>query len=424
MIKREGGIISMGIVVQKYGGTSVGNVDRIKNVAKRVKKTLEEKKKVVVVVSAMGDKTDELVSLMYEVTDHPPKREMDMILTTGEQVSMSLLSAALFELGIPSISFTGWQAGIETESVFGNARIVDIKPERMFESLREGKVVIIAGFQGVTDDMEISTLGRGGSDTTGVAVAAALKADYCEINTDVEGVYSTDPRIVPNARKLPCITHNEMLEMATLGASVIHPRAVELAKIHGVKILVRSSFSDEEGTFIKEENDLEQAIAVTGVAYDTDVIKVEVLKMPNIMGTIAKLFDYLASEKINIDMIVFSEHGHETINVAFSVGIEKGQQTVDQLNKHKSELKFEDAFYEKDVAKISIIGSGMTTNPGVAAKMFKILGDQDIRIKMITTSEIKVSCIIPEDRGIEAVKLLHSAYDLDVEKTANVEGTP
>lgn len=411
----------MEIIVQKYGGTSVGNVERIKSVAKRVKKTVEQNKKVVVVVSAMGDKTDELVSLMYQITDHPPKREMDMILATGEQVSMSLLSAALCEFGVPSISYTGWQAGIETESEFGNARILDINPRRMFQSLEEGKVVIIAGFQGVTGAQEIATLGRGGSDTTGVAVAAALKADYCEINTDVEGVYTTDPRIVANARKLPCITHNEMLEMATLGASVLHPRAVELAKIHGVKLLVRSSFSDKEGTFIQEENDMEQAIVVIGVAYDTDVIKVEVLKMRNIIGKISKLFHYLAEEKINIDMIVFSEHGRDTVNLAFSVSIEDADRTIEQLNKYRNELEFEEAFYEMGVAKLSIIGSGMTTNPGVAAKMFKVLGDEDIRIKMITTSEIKVSCIIPENRGIEAVKLLHSAYHLDTDAIANIE---
>ncbi|WP_209121267.1 aspartate kinase [Alkalihalobacillus sp. BA299] len=411
----------MGIVVQKYGGTSVGNVERIKNVAKRIQKTVQEGTQVVVVVSAMGDQTDELISLMNQVTKKPPRREMDMILTTGEQISIALLSTALQELDVPSISYTGWQAGIETESEFGNARILDINPKRIYKSLKEGKVVIVAGFQGITEKEEIATLGRGGSDTSAVALAVAVKADYCEINTDVEGVYSTDPRIVPKARKLPAISHDEMLEMATLGASVLHPRAVELAKVHGVKILVRSSFSDKEGTYIKEANEMEQENVVSGIAYDTDVIKIDVLNMPNKVDTISSLFDSLASEKINVDMIVLSDRGTETFNLSFSVSIEDAERTIKTLKQHESELLFTDAFYEKDVAKVSIIGSGMSIHPGVAAKMFQTLSNEDIQIKMITTSEIKVSCIIPEEKGKNAVKILHSAFDLDTTEKAKVE---
>ncbi|MBM7570880.1 aspartate kinase [Aquibacillus albus] len=411
----------MGIIVQKYGGTSVGNVKKIKQVAERVKKTIQDGQQVIVVVSAMGDTTDELVSLMHEVTDHPPRREMDMMLTTGEQISIALLSTVLQELNVPSISYTGWQAGIETEAVFGNARILDINTDRIIESLNEEKVVIVAGFQGLTEKEEIATLGRGGSDTSAVALAAAVNADHCEINTDVDGVYSTDPRIVPNARKLPTISHDEMLEMAALGASVIHPRAVELAKVHGVRIMIRSSFSDIEGTLIKEANNMEKEMVVSGVAYDTDIIKIEVLKMPNQVGITSNLFDYIAKENINVDMIVLSEHGTDTFNVAFTVNNQEAERTIKILNDHKDELKFEDAFYQDGVAKVSIIGSGMVTNPGVAAKMFTVLSDKNIPIKMINTSEIKVSCVIPEKEGKKAVKLLHSAYDLDTENETMVE---
>ncbi|WP_227937717.1 aspartate kinase [Alkalihalobacillus deserti] len=411
----------MGIILQKYGGTSVKNVERIKHVANRVKHTVEEGSQVVVVVSAMGDTTDELVSLMHEITQKPSQREMDMMLTTGEQVSMSLLSAALQELHVPSISLTGWQAGIETEEAFGNAKILNINPDRILQSLTEGKVVIIAGFQGVTEAEEIATLGRGGSDTSAVAIAAAVNADHCEINTDVEGVYSTDPRIVSKARKLATISHDEMLEMATLGASVLHPRAVELAKVHGVKILVRSSFSDAEGTYIKEGNDMEQEKVVSGVAYDRNVSKVEVLKMPNKIGIISKLFNYLAVEKINVDMIVLSEHGTDTFNVAFSVSLEDADRTIKTLKQHEDELQFKDAFSEKGVAKVSIIGSGMSIHPGVAAKMFTVLSNDEIRIKMITTSEIKVSCIVPENNGVTAVQKLHSAFGLDTDEKAIVQ---
>lgn len=406
-------VIYLGIIVQKYGGTSVGNVDRIKNIAQRVKKTVDEGEQVIVVVSAMGDTTDELVALMHKITNKPPRREMDMILTTGEQVTIALLSTALQELGVSSISYTGWQAGIETESEFGNARIVDINPDRIYESINQDKVVIVAGFQGVTEEEEIATLGRGGSDTTAVAVAAAVNAIRCEINTDVEGVFSTDPRIVSAARKLSSISHDEMLEMASLGASVLHPRAVELAKVHGISVVVRSSFSDKEGTFVKEENDMEQDMVVSGVAYDADVIKVEVENIPNGVGILSKVFEYLADANINVDMIVTGESDENAFNLGFTVGINEGDRTIEVLKKHHDQLQFADAFYEKGVAKVSIIGAGMRTNPGVAAKMFKVLGENNIRIKMITTSEISVSCIVPDDKAKEAVNILHSAYNLD-----------
>ncbi|SDH53392.1 aspartate kinase [Alteribacillus bidgolensis] len=411
----------MGIVVQKYGGTSVGDVSKIKKVAERVKQTVEEGDKVIVVVSAMGDQTDKLVSLMYEVTDTPPRREMDMILTTGEQVSIALLSASLQEMNVPSISYTGWQAGIATEPYFGNARIINIESERIQESIDEGKVVIVAGFQGMTNEKEIATLGRGGSDTTAVAVTAALKADRCEINTDVDGIYSTDPRIVPYAKKLSTISFDEMLEMAVLGASVLHPRAVELAKVHGVNLLVRSSFSDKEGTYVKEENTLEKEIVVSGVAYDEDVSKIEVLDIRNEIGAMSKVFDSLAQANINVDMIVLSEHGAETFHLAFTVGKEEAERAMEIIEKQKENLSFRHAFFEKDVAKVSIIGAGMITNTGVAAKMFNVLNDNDIRMKMITTSEIKVSCLVPLEYGKQSVKILHSAYDLDTENETKIE---
>jgi aspartate kinase len=410
----------MGIIVQKYGGTSVGNVERIKNVAKRIQKTVQDGEQVIVVVSAMGDTTDELVSLMHQITEKPPKREMDMILTTGEQISIALLSTALLQLGGRSVSYTGWQAGIETEPVFGNARILNINTERIFHSIKEEKVVIVAGFQGITSKDEIATLGRGGSDTTAVAIAAAVKADRCEINTDVEGIYSADPRIVPSARKLTSISYNEMLEMATLGASVLHPRAVECAKVYGVKLVVKSSFSDADGTSVKEETDMEKEIVVSGVAYDSDVIKVEVVNIHNEIGAVSKLFGYLAEENINVDMIVLSERGTETVNLAFTVGIDNAERTNEVLKSRKDILNFEDTFYEKGVAKVSIVGAGMITNPGVAAKMFKVLSKHSIPIKMINTSEIKVSCIIPETNVTAAVELLHTAYRLDVKETEKV----
>ncbi|MRH41754.1 aspartate kinase [Aquibacillus halophilus] len=411
----------MGIIVQKYGGTSVGDVKRIKNVAKRVKKSVEQGDQIVVVVSAMGDTTDELVGLMNDITDNPPRREMDMILTTGEQVSMALLSTALQELGVASISYTGWQAGIETEPEYGNARIIHIDPKRILHSINEGNVVIVAGFQGMTEDKEIATLGRGGSDTTAVAIAAEIKAERCEINTDVDGVYSTDPRIVSKSRKLTTISHDEMLEMATLGASVLHPRAVEIAKVHGVNLMVKSSFTDAEGTYIKEESDMEKDIVVSGVAYDTDVNKIEVLQMPNEGGMMSDLFEHLANEKINVDMIVLNEHGSRNFNLSFTVGVENGDRTIEALTKKKESLQFQTISLDKKVCKVSIIGAGMITNPGVAAKMFKVLSEQNIPIRLVTTSEIKVSCVIPEERGVEAVRLLHTTFGLDDEDTLQVE---
>ncbi|WP_018922711.1 aspartate kinase [Salsuginibacillus kocurii] len=409
----------MGIVVQKYGGTSVGNVGRIKQVAERVKHSVQAGEQVIVVVSAMGDQTDKLVSLMYEVSNHPPRREMDMMLTTGEQVSIALLSAALQELNVPSISYTGWQAGISTKSQFGNARIVDIHSERILTAVHSGKVVIVAGFQGVTEAGEIATLGRGGSDTTAVAVAAAVSAERCEINTDVDGIYSTDPRIVPHARKLSSVSFEEMLEMAALGASVLHPRAVEVAKVHGIKLLVRSSFSDNEGTFVKEATMIEQDIVVSGVAYDENVSKIEILDIENEMGVIADVFNTLAAENINVDMIVLSEHGADTFDLAFTVGKEEAERTLEMIEARKLELKYRDAFSDKKVAKVSIIGAGMVTNPGVAAKMFNTLAENDIAMKLITTSEIKVSCLVPANDGKDAVNVLHSAYGLNADSDAS-----
>ncbi|WP_182104073.1 aspartate kinase [Niallia taxi] len=402
----------MGLVVQKFGGTSVGSAERIKHVAERV---IEEKNRgndVVVVVSAMGKTTDSLVKLAGEITDTPSKREMDVLLTTGEQITISLLAMALNEKNVEAISFTGWQAGMETEAVHGNARILNIKTERIEEHLMDGKVVIVAGFQGITEGGDITTLGRGGSDTTAVALAAALKADKCDIYTDVTGVYTTDPRYVKEARKLLSISYDEMLELANLGAGVLHPRAVEYAKNYQMPLVVRSSMEQEEGTIIEEEVSMEQNLVVRGVAFEDNITSVTVFGLKNSLTSLSTIFSTLASNHINVDIIIQSLTESQATNLSFSIKDSDLNETVKVLEENKEVLGYDKVASEQGLAKVSIVGSGMISNPGVAADMFKVLAEQDIVIKMVSTSEIKVSTVIEKGNMVKAVETLHDAFDL------------
>jgi aspartate kinase len=402
----------MGLIVQKFGGTSVGSVERILNVVKRVKAENEQGNQVVVVVSAMGKSTDQLVSLAREISNQPNKREMDMLLSTGEQVTIALLSMALNEQGLSAVSFTGWQAGISTESVHGNARITNINTEAIKAELSEGKVVIVAGFQGLTETGEITTLGRGGSDTTAVALAAALKADKCDIYTDVTGVFTTDPRYVRSARKLLSVSYDEMLELANLGAGVLHPRAVEFAKNYQVRLEVRSSLENIEGTVIEEEASMEQNLVVRGVAFEDEITKVSVLGLKNSLTSLSTIFTTLAENHLNVDIIVQSTTEAETANLAFSIKTEDLMDTLRVLEDNKDSLNYEQLDAENKLAKVSIVGSGMVSNPGVAAKMFEVLAVSGIQIKMVSTSEIKVSAVVEEQHMLKAVETLHRAFGL------------
>ena len=402
----------MGIVVQKFGGTSVGSIERIKNVANRVINTVNNGDQVVVVVSAMGKSTDELVSLAKGISQKPSKREMDMLLTTGEQVTISLLAMALQEKGYDAVSLTGWQAGIITEPCHSDARINNFNETRISSHLAAGKIVIVAGFQGVTDDGEITTLGRGGSDTTAVALAAGLKADRCDIFTDVTGVFTTDPRVVKGARKLSSISYDEMLELANLGAGVLHPRAVEFAKNYHVKLSVRSSMVEEEGTIIEEEVSMEENLVVRGLAFESNVTKISVCSMPNNLSGLSNLFTTLAANNINVDIIIQNVSESENTNISFSIHSEKLAETLEVLEANRKQLQFEEVRYESGLAKVSIVGSGMISNPGVAGQMFKVLSDNGIFIKMVSTSEIKVSTVLDQSDMVKAVEVLHEAFDL------------
>jgi aspartate kinase len=403
----------MSLIVKKFGGTSVGSAERIKHVADLLIKAKEEGHQCVVVVSAMGDTTDDLIDLAKQITSNASAREMDMLLTTGEQVSVALLSMALQAKGCDAVSFTGWQAGVQTESVHSRARITHIQPDRIRQALDQGKIVVVAGFQGITDEGEIATLGRGGSDTSAVSLAAAIGADLCEIYTDVTGVYTADPRVVKSASKLNGISYDEMLELATLGAVVLHPRAVECAKQHQVKLTVRSTFVDEKGTLVEEVSEMEKGLVVRGVAHDMNVAKVKVMKLPNQIGMMSQLFTTLAGAHINVDIIVQSEHGTETVDVSFSIGSDDAVKTCGLLEANKSTLGFEQVVCEAELAKVSIVGAGMITNPGVAAQMFEELAGAGIAIKMVSTSEIKVSCVVSKDQALEGVRVLHRAFGLD-----------
>ncbi|KJF48660.1 MULTISPECIES: aspartate kinase [Bacillus] len=402
----------MGLIVQKFGGTSVGSTEKIRNVAERVIAEREAGNDVVVVVSAMGKSTDVLVDLAKELTDDPSKREMDMLLTTGEQVTISLLAMALQAKGYDAISFTGWQAGMKTEKVHGNARIVDIDEVRIKEELSAGKVVVVAGFQGIADDLHITTLGRGGSDTTAVALAAALKADKCDIYTDVPGVFTTDPRYVPSARKLAGISYDEMLELANLGAGVLHPRAVEFAKNYQIPLEVRSSIENESGTLIEEESSMEQNLIVRGIAFEDQMTRVTVCGLSSGLTTLSTIFTTLAKQNINVDIIIQSVTSTNQTSISFSVKTDDLSKTVEVLEEYKGALGYEQIETESKLAKVSIVGSGMVSNPGVAAEMFAVLAQKDIQVKMVSTSEIKVSTVVDREDMVKAVEALHDAFEL------------
>lgn len=400
------------LVVQKYGGSSVANAARIKQVAQRICTTRQEGNEVVAVVSARGDATDELIALAGEISSQPPPREMDMLLATGEQQSIALLTMAINELGYPAVSLTGPQAEILTDEVHTKARILEVKTTRLRRELAQGKIVVVAGFQGMTAEGEVTTLGRGGSDTTAVAIAAALKADICEIYTDVDGVYTADPRVVPRASKRSHVSYEEMLELASLGAQVLQPRAVELALLHKVALHVRSSFHTELGTIIWEEEKVERKSIVTGIAHDLNIAKIALFEVPDRPGMAARIFNALAKENINVDMIIQSATRSERNDISFTVSRTDLSPTVAVVEKIQEEVGYSRFLFDADVAKVSIVGAGMITNPGVAAQMFTALAEEGINIQMISTSEIKVSCVVSAEEAVRAVNALHHKFNL------------
>lgn len=402
----------MALIVQKYGGSSVADAVCIKRVAENISKYHNEGNQVVVVVSAMGDSTDDLITLAKQLNEKPSPREMDMLLATGEQVSIALLSIALDSAGKSAVSLTGPQVGILTTNVHSKARIKKVKTQRIQKELDQNKIVIVAGFQGKTEEDEITTLGRGGSDTTAVALAAALKADMCEIYTDVTGVFTADPRVVNDAQKLDYISYDEMLELASLGARVLHVRSVELAKLYNVPMCVRSSYVNEEGTIVVSKDSLEKDVVVTGVAHDLNVAKISIFDVPDQPGIASTIFTKLAKENINVDMIVQSSMRDKINDISMTVPEEEMDKAVRTIKSVSKE--FDDATIEadNDVAKVSIVGAGMISSPGVAAKMFHVLAENKINIDMISTSEIKVSCIVKRANAIKALQVLHDAFDL------------
>jgi aspartate kinase len=402
----------MSLVVQKYGGTSVGDAERIRSVAQRVARYREEGRDVVVVVSAMAGTTDRLVSLAHEVTDLPSEREMDVLLATGEQVSIALLSMALISMGVSARSMTGFQARIRTDSAYTRARIAEVGTEAVRAALAAGQVVILAGFQGVDPEGNITTLGRGGSDTSAVAVAAALEADVCEIYTDVDGVYTTDPNICAEARKLDRISYEEMLELASVGAKVLQIRSVEFVKKYRVTIHVRSSFSDAEGTWVVEEDESMEQLVVAGVAYDRNEAKVSVRGVPDRPGIAARIFGSLAEKNIVVDMIVQDVGEGERASMTFTVPKADLKQALTAIEPVAKELGATDVTSDTGITKVSIVGVGMRSHAGIAARMFAVLAQEGINVLMISTSEIKVSCVIEEKYTELAVRVLHQAFDL------------
>ena len=408
----------LGLVVQKYGGSSVADAEGVKRVAARIAETRRAGHEVVVVVSAMGDTTDELLDLAEQVSPLPPARELDMLLTSGERISMALVAMATANLGIQARSFTGSQAGVITDSAHGRARIIDVTPGRIRDALDAGDVAIVAGFQGVSvDTKDITTLGRGGSDTTAVALAAALDADVCEIYTDVDGVYSADPRIVPTARRLERVTYEEMLELAASGAKVLMLRCVEYARRYGVPVHVRSSFSPRPGTLVAgsmEDLPVEHAI-ITGVAHDRSEAKITVVGVPDKPGTAAELFEHVAEAGINIDMIVQNVSAAATglTDVSFTLPKADGQAAMTALSAAQPSVGFGSLRYDDQIGKLSLIGAGMRSNPGVSARFFKALADNGINIEMISTSEIRVSVVTRADSLDDAVRAVHTAFGLD-----------
>jgi aspartate kinase len=406
----------MALIVQKYGGTSVGDAEKIKNVARRVARTKDAGNQVVVVVSAMGDTTDELVKLAYSVADQPSERELDLLLSTGEIVSCTLLAMALEAMGYEAISLTGAQAGIRTDAVYSRARIQKVDPERITKELDKGNIVIVAGFQGVTDEMDITTLGRGGSDTTAVALAASLGAEVCQIYTDVEGVYTADPRLVPEAKKLAEIGYEEMLELATYGTKVMHPRAVELGELFHIPILVASSFNDSPGTLIHGGASMEVRNKVRGVTYDLDVAKITVVGVPDRPGIAVSIFEPLAKANVSIDTIVQNASINKITDLTFTVAKSQLKKAMEVVEPIARSIGARECVSDARLGKVSIIGTGMQNTPGYAARMFSTFSENGINIQLITTSEIRITCIIDEARVQDAVQALHRAFELEIEE--------
>jgi len=405
----------MSLIVQKFGGTSVANAERVQNAARIVTNTYKANNSVAVIVSAQGDTTDDLIEKAKEINPNASKREMDVLLSSGEQISMSLLAMAIQKLGYPVISLTGWQAGMKTDSTYGNARIKDINSARIKSEFDKGKIVIIAGFQGINKYEDITTLGRGGSDTTAVAFAAALDADLCQIYTDVDGIYTTDPRIVPEATKLAEISYDEMLELASLGAQVLHNRSVEMAKRYNVNLEVLSSFKDVPGTKVKEVVKMEKLL-IRGVARDNNVVRISIIGVTDEPGIAYRIFSLLAKNKINIDIILQSIGRDGTKDVTFTVATNHLESTLNLLNENLPVYGAREVTSDSNISKVSIVGAGMESNPGVAAKMFEALYDANINIQMISTSEIKISVLIERSEAEHAVKAIHEAFKLGEKK--------
>ena len=410
----------MALIVQKYGGSSVADAEKIKNVARRVARAQDEGNQVVVVVSAMGDTTDSLIKVACQVNEQPGDRELDVLLSTGEIVSSTLLALALEGLGYRAVSLTGAQAGIQTDSIYSRARILRVETKRVASELEKGNIVIVAGFQGVTQEMDVTTLGRGGSDTTAVALAATLNAEVCQIYTDVEGVYTADPRLVPGARKLREIGYEEMLELSSYGARVIHSRAVELGELYNVPILVASSFNDSPGTSICKEASMEVKNKVRGIAHDTNVSKVTVVRVPDHPGIAAAIFEPLARANISVDTIVQNASINNTTDLTFTVARSDLLKAMSIVEPVVKTVGGERCVTDSTLAKVSIVGTGMQNTPGYAARMFRTLHDQGINIQLITTSEIRITCIISEVKVRDAVQALHEAFELDKERDLTI----
>ncbi len=403
----------MSLIVQKYGGTSVGDAEKIKNVARRVIKAKAQGNKIVVIVSAMGDTTDDLLSLAHQITSSPDEREMDVLLSTGEAVSMTLLAMALRSMGQEAISLSGGQAGIHTDSVYSKAQILRVDTKRILKELEQGKIVVVAGFQGINEEMEVTTFGRGGSNITALALAAALDASYCAIYTDVDGIYTADPRLEPRARKLRDIGYDEMLEMAVEGAQVMHPRAVELGAVYGIPILVASSFVEAEGTWIREVVEMEARNKVRGVAHDINVAKVTILGVPDRPGIAAAVFEPLARVAVSVDTIVQNASVEKITDLTFTVArtdLARAKRVVEPVIQ---EIGAKGMVTDDQLAKVSIVGTGMQNAPGYAARMFRTLFEAGINIELITTSEIRITCIVHESRVSDAVRALHKAFELE-----------
>ena len=400
------------LIVKKFGGTSVADKDRIFNVAKRCIRDYEAGNDVVVVLSAMGKYTDELIAKAKDINPNPPKREMDMLFTIGEQMSVSLMAMAMAQLGVRAVSLNAFQVPRRTTSAYGNARLKKIDTERIRRELDDRKIVIVTGFQGVNKYDDYTTLGRGGSDTTAVALAAVLHADACEIYTDVDGVYTADPRLVPTARKLESISYDEMLDLAALGAGVLHSRSVELAKKYGVQLVVRSSLNESEGTIVKGVGKKMERMLISGVALDREADRISVIGIADVPGSAFKLFHTLAKNNINVDIIIQSVGRDGTKDISFTVSHNNLNEAVELLNSCKDQLGFDHIEYNCDVVKLSVVGSGMMSHPGVAAKMFECLYNENININMIATSEIRITVLIPEKDALRAMNAVHDAFVL------------